>query len=504
MNSLPIKKKIGDNNPIITQRFMADPYAMEYNGRVYVYGSNDSEGFYKNENVEYYRNSYSNIKSINCVSSDDMVNWTDHGLIQVATDEHSGREGIAKWAGNSWAPAACHKKIKDAVSGEEKEKFFLYFANSANSIGVLTADSPIGPWTDPIGKPLIDRDVPGVEGVEWLFDPAVLVDDDGEAYIYFGGGVPQGKAAAPKTGRVAKLGKDMVSLDGAAVLIDAPYLFEDSGIHKIGDTYYYSYCTNWSEEAGQAMGKAQIAYMTSKNPMGPFEYQGVIMKNPGESEFFTPKAWGNNHHCVFGMNGVYYMFYHTPQYELDMNISFENAPDKCAYRTTYVDIMTVDSDGKVHVDKMTRTGTAKQLKNVNPYEEHKMVTFVWGEGVASQAKKIPSDKRTAEMDMSLCVEADGNWIGLSKVDFGEGKASKLVVKAAAEKEVKVTFYADEKSEANIIGRVAVDSTGSLDTYSEFEADITGNIPSGVHNLIIEFNGADIKDTVMLDNWKIIK
>ena len=111
MNSLPIKKKIGDNNPIIAQRFMADPYAMEYNGRVYVYGSNDSEGFYKNENGEYYRNSYSNIKSINCVSSDDMVNWTDHGLIQVATDEHSGREGIAKWAGNSWAPAACHKKI---------------------------------------------------------------------------------------------------------------------------------------------------------------------------------------------------------------------------------------------------------------------------------------------------------------------------------------------------------------------------------------------------------
>ena len=151
-----------------------------------------------------------------------------------------------------------------------------------------------------------------------------------------------------------------------------------------------------------------------------------------------------------------------------------------------------------------RSGTAKQLKNVNPYEEHKMVTFVWGEGVASQAKKIPFDKRTAEMDMSLCVEADGNWIGLSKVDFGEGKASKLVVKAAAEKEVKVTFYADEKSEANIIGRIAVDSTGSLDTYSEFEADITGNIPSGVHNLIIEFNGADIKDTVMLDNWKIIK
>lgn len=504
MNSLSIRKKMGENNPIIAQRFMADPYAIEYKGRVYVYGSNDSDSFYKDVNGDYYRNSYANIKSINCISSDDLVNWTDHGVIQIATDDHSEKKGVSKWTGNSWAPAACYKTMKDPETGEEKDKFFLYFANSANNIGVLTADSPVGPWTDPIGRPLIDRDVPGVAGVEWLFDPAVLVDDDGEAYIYFGGGVPQGKAATPQTGRVAKLGKDMVSIDGEAVLIDAPYLFEDSGINKIGDTYYYSYCSNWSEEAGETMGKAQISYMTSKNPMGPFEYQGEIMKNPGQSEYFTPEAWGNNHHCVLGMsNGIHYMFYHTPQYEIDMNINLENAPEKCAYRTTYVDVMTVDADGKVHVDKMTRTGTAVQLKNVNPFEENKMVTFAWGEGVACEPKNIPADKKTVEMDMSLSVENDGNWIGLSKVDFGDGKASKLVVKAAAEKEVKVTFYADAKSEANIIGTVDVASTGSIDTYSEFESQEKISVPSGIHNLIIEFSGADIKGKVMLDSWKIV-
>ena len=94
-----------------------------------------------------------------------MVNWTDHGSINVA-----GSGGAAAWASNSWAPAACHKTING------KEKFFLYFANNGNGIGVLTSDSPTGPWIDPIGKPLISRNTPNCSNVTWLFDPAVLVD----------------------------------------------------------------------------------------------------------------------------------------------------------------------------------------------------------------------------------------------------------------------------------------------------------------------------------------
>ena len=140
MNSVNIRKDIGNNSPIIAQRFMADPYAIEYNGRVYVYGSNDSDSFYPNEDGVYPRNEYGNIRSLNCVSSDDLVNWTDHGVIQVASDKNKGVEGIAKWAGNSWAPAATYKTFKDE-NGNEKTKFFLYFANSASSIGVLSADS---------------------------------------------------------------------------------------------------------------------------------------------------------------------------------------------------------------------------------------------------------------------------------------------------------------------------------------------------------------------------
>lgn len=227
-NSISLAKSYKDlthNNPCITQRFNADPSAMEYNGRIYVYSTNDGDAISQNVND----NNYNDIKTINCMSSNDMVNWTDHGSINVA-----GSGGAAAWASNSWAPAACHKTING------KEKFFLYFANNANGIGVLTSDSPTGPWIDPIGKPLISRNTPNCSNVTWLFDPAVLVDSDGTGYLYFGGGVPSGKDANPQTARVVKLSNDMTSIAGTPVTIDAPYFFEDSGINKIGDTYYYS------------------------------------------------------------------------------------------------------------------------------------------------------------------------------------------------------------------------------------------------------------------------
>ena len=187
-------KDLKNHNPCLTQKFSADPGVMEYNGRLYVYGTNDGS-LQSNKPAD---NEYGRINQINVMSSADLVNWSDHGTINVA-----GSNGAAKWAGNSWAPTAGHKKI------DGKEKFFLYFANNASGIGVLVSDSPTGPWTDPIGGPLISRSTPNCN-VEWLFDPAVLVDNDGTGYLYFGGGVPNGKAANPQTIRAVKLGDGLL------------------------------------------------------------------------------------------------------------------------------------------------------------------------------------------------------------------------------------------------------------------------------------------------------
>src|SRR5699024_10132918 len=132
--------------------------------------------------------------------------------------------GAAKWATQSWAPAIASKKING------KDQFFLYFANNASGIGVLTSDTPIGPWKDPIGQPLIGREDQESEGVTWLFDPAVLVDDDGTGYLYYGGGVPEGQDVNPNTARVIQLADDMISTIGDPAVIPAPFMFENAGI----------------------------------------------------------------------------------------------------------------------------------------------------------------------------------------------------------------------------------------------------------------------------------
>ena len=104
-------KKAAENNPLYTQRFGADPGVMEYNGRLYVYMTDDLLEYDGKGNVK--ENSYQQIMTINCISSDDLVNWTDHGKIYVA-----GPRGAATWAAHSWAPCAAHKTI------DGKEKFF--------------------------------------------------------------------------------------------------------------------------------------------------------------------------------------------------------------------------------------------------------------------------------------------------------------------------------------------------------------------------------------------
>src|SRR5690554_5107380 len=266
----------GYGNPLRDYKLGADPYAIVYDGRVYVYLSSDE--FMFDSDGALIENDFRQLNRVFVMSSDDLMNWTDHGAIPVAGIHGANQgKGIAKWAGGSWAPAAAHKKI------DGKDKFFLYFSNSAGSIGVLTADTPIGPWEDPLGRALITHSTPGVAGVVWLFDPAVLVDDDGAAYLYFGGGVPEGKAEMPNTGRVVQLGDDMISLAGIPQVVKAPWFFEAAFVNKIGDTYYYSYCTNWAQRpAGKdAPPQAVIAYMTSDHPLGPWKYQGIIFRNPG-------------------------------------------------------------------------------------------------------------------------------------------------------------------------------------------------------------------------------
>lgn len=470
-------KKIGYDTPLMTQRFGADPCALVYDGRVYLYMTADTIEYAGGQAKE---NTYSKINCLNVISSDDLVNWTDHGSIYAA-----GGNGAAKWGGNSWAPAAACKEIDGQM------KFFIYFANSGNGIGVLTADSPVGPFTDPIGKALISRSTPNCANVEWLFDPAVLVDDDGSAYIYFGGGVPAGKAANPGTGRVAKLGEDMISLACDPVTIEIPYLFEDSGINKIGDTYVYSYCTNWNvtAEATKEYGftNANIAYMTSDNPMGPFTYQGVVLKHPGN---YFAGDYNNNHHAIFAFNGEWYITYHTRILATGMGVKGLN------YRSTHITKLTVNEDGLFDtVQKANRTSLVQQ-KYLNPYERVEAETMATMGGLSTTQEGMVS-KTFGSGNMIVTDIQSGDWLALYGVDFGETGATKFTASVMAETETEgaIQLRLDDL-DGEVVGYLEVGRDADGKTYKEYTAELLKNV-TGVHNLVLVFYG----EKYYVDFWQ---
>lgn len=479
------KKPVGNNNPIAAQRFMADPFAMEYNGTVYVYGTNDSQAMIIGEDGEIPKNSYSHVKTLNCYSSKDMVNWTDEGIIQVA-----GKNGPAKWATNSWAPAVTYKKING------KDKFFIYFADNGSGIGVLEGDSPTGPWRDPIGKQLISRETPNCGGAEvpWLFDPAVFVDDDGQGYLYFGGIGEAKDRDHPKCARVVKLGDDMISLKGDPVEIDAPAMFEDSGINKINGKYYYSYCTNWDgadkRPETNKLGVANIAYMVSDNPMGPWSEAKVVLRNP---TYFFPEVpsneFNNNHHCMLQRGDKLYMFYHSQKPGVDMGLTQ-------GYRTSGVDMVTIDADGNL-TSEMTTTGVASTL-DFNPYAMVEAETFAWSVGTSTIVGPKQDNNRNNRVLSSI---DSGDYVGLEKVAFGADGAQSLTMSIANAGETgTVEVYIDDHTKTkNKVGELTVTPTGSDTTFADMSVKFATPI-TGTHRLFFVFKAKGI----LVDTWRFSK
>lgn len=460
-NTVKAYKTLNRHNPVEVQKFAADPWAMVYGDRVYLYMTGDEPVMPGGDRTAKPKtNDYSNIRTLRVFSSEDLVNWEDHGSVKAA-----GETGAAKWAGNSWAPCAAWKNI------DGKDKFFLYFANSGGGIGVLTADSPTGPFRDPLGKALVSRKTPTCDSVTWLFDPAVLVDEDGSGYLYFGGGIPEGKASDPGTARVVRLAEDMIHLDGDPVQISPPWLFEDSGINRFGDTYVYSYCSNFNVPASgskQGFGSGEIVYMTSDSPMGPFTYAGRVLRNPGS--FFG--VGGNNHHCMFSFRDQWYITYHAATVDRDRGWN-------AGYRSTFVDRLELNAEGLPAPSR----GTLQGVDPVGTFDPYRTVTGATAAAMAGTETELArKEDRSAGTGPMAAVSTEANgWIGLVNVDFGEKGASGLRIRYRAAEAAKVEILLDETD-----GEAA--AAAEL-RASEEDAEITLDLPAGfagVHDLVFRF------------------
>jgi hypothetical protein len=169
-------------NPIVQTNYTADPAPMVYNGTVYLYTTHDEDKTVRN---------FFTMNDWRCYSSTDMVNWTDHGAISSYKDFSWSR-------GDAWAGQCIYRN----------GKFYFYVPvnqkNGGNAIGVAVSDSPTGPFKDAIGAPLL-------VGYGYI-DPTVYIDDDGQAYLYWGN---------PFLWYV-KLNRDMISYDQKVGVVQVP------------------------------------------------------------------------------------------------------------------------------------------------------------------------------------------------------------------------------------------------------------------------------------------
>lgn len=299
-----VKTFVFTANPIVRDKFTADPAPLVYDGRLYLYVGHDE--FYEGQDSASGGKEF-NITEWLCYSTDDMKNWTDHGAVLSPAD--------FKWAvGEAWASQVV----------EKDGKFYYYTTVQGGepyvgkAVGVAVGDSPVGPFVDAIGKPLVSDDMTDNGKRGWWndIDPTVLIDGD-EAWLWWGNG----------TCFLAKLKPNMIELDGDIKVVDVPNYVEGPWLHKRNGIYYLTY-------ASFGNGSETISYATAPSMEGPWTPQGELTGNAENS--FTI------HPGIVEFKGQPYLFYHNATLELDGH------KGAIGRRSVCVDSLSYNEDGTMN------------------------------------------------------------------------------------------------------------------------------------------------------------
>ena len=274
----------------------------------------------------------------------------------------------------------------------------------------------------------------------------------------------------------------MISIDGEAKEIDAPCMFEDSGIFKYGDKYYYSYCSNFMSPHKEGYpGYGTICYMVSDNPMGPFKYAGEVFENP--------QIWfgvgGNNHHATFVYEGKSYFIYHAQTLSKAQEEAQGLAPGTLTkgYRSTHIDPIELNSDGTIRPIAGTYEGIS-QLKTINPYERIDAETVAWNAGIKI-ADCAEEGKLFKDFNRQITDLQDGDWTSVAQAAFGDRGAAEFTVKAASKSGGQIEIHMDSP-EGALVGTVNVEATGSENTFKEFSCKL--DRITDTHNVFLVFKG----------------
>ena len=359
-------------------------------------------------------------------SSSDLTDWTDHGVILDQTQ--------IPWANPTayslWAPDCIYKN----------GKYYFYFPAPIKdttkgrgfSIGVAVSDKPYGPFV-PQPEP-----IKGVRGI----DPNVLIDKDGQAYLYW----------SARNIFVAKLKENMIELESEPVIIanlpdkglkEGPYVFERNGIYYLT----FPHVENKTE---------RLEYAIGNNPLGPFTMAGVIMDE-------SPTGCWTNHHSVIEFNNQWYLFYHHN----DLSPNFDKN------RSARIDSLFFNDDGTIK----------------------KVIPTLRGVGLTNASDKIQMDRYSLKSSIGSSVDFldtlnrfdgwktilnDKNaWVQYNSVDFGNKKFNTVNVRASSETGGVLEIRLND-SEGPIIGQIEIPKSSE---WKNVKASLSG-LKSGVNNLVI--------------------
>lgn len=365
-------------NPVIRDQFSADPTARVFNGKIYLYPSHDIPS-----PVERLKEWFC-MADYHVFSSTNLTDWTDHGIILTQNDV----PWVQPDSYSMWAPDCVYKD----------GKYYFYFPGTPKgknrrgfNIGVAIADAPEGPFM-PVAEPI--KNVFGI-------DPCVLVDTDGESYLYWSG---MGISVARLKPNMKELASRPMQVQGLPEgFKEGPYAF------KRNNKYYLTF--PWVREHTET-----LAYAMSDTPTGPFTFKGVIMEE-------SPTGCWTNHHSIVEYNGQWYLFYHHNDY----------SPRFDKNRSVRIDSLFFRPDGTIKKVKPTLRGV----------------------GITAARSKIQLDRYTALSPYGASIDylnpADpfegwqvrlnraNTWVVYNKVDFDSVAVTRLKARVRSEKGGKISI-----------------------------------------------------------------
>lgn len=409
-------------NPIIRDQFTADPTARVFEGKLYVYPSHDIPSPIDRLKEWFCMADY------HVFSSENLTDWTDHGVIL----SQENVPWVAPESYSMWAPDCVYKN----------GKYYFYFPSTPKdegmrgfNIGVAVADKPYGPFT-PQASP-----IKGVMGI----DPCVLVDKDGQAYIYWSG---RGMSVAKLKENMLELATEPVQIAGLPEgFKEGPFAFERNG------KYYFTF--PWVKDKTET-----LAYAMGDSPMGPFEFKGIIMDE-------SPVGCWTNHHSLVEYKGQWYLFYHHNDYspEFDKN------------RSIRADSLFFNPDGTIQ----------------------KVIPTLRGVGLTDARKEIQLDRYSRLSDKGAAIDylnqankfegwktllsTDGAWVQYNRVDFGSQAPRKVKARVLSASGGTLQIRIDG-ADGTVIAEVKVPKGNQ---WMEIEAPVRSG-KSGIHDLYVSLKG----------------